>query len=217
MFQSSGGTSRGDLTKAYYWHRERKYRISRFLLDRELVELNQILSKLNLGKKIMEVADEAHDIFRKAVVADISKGRPIGSLIAAVIYAACRRLAVPANLNEICENSNAKRKSVARCYRIMLAMRIFTVPVPDYSIHLERLWKKLDSFGLTEKDLTKALQIFRKAKSLGILGGRNPVSIAAASIYLACKPRLAQWEIAKEAGISEVTIRNNCKRLKSRV
>ena len=216
--QSFRRLPRGGLTKAYHWRKGQKCRISRFLLDRELVELNQILSELDLGKKGREVADEAHDIFKKAVVADISRGRSIEAMTAAVIYAACRRLSVPANLNEICKYSNAKKKSLSKCYRKMLAMNIFVVPLPDYSVHLKRLWNKLDSFVLTEEVWSEALRIFNKARSIGFLRGRHPASIAAASIYLACLAcgrRLSQWEIANAAGISEVTLRNNYKKLQS--
>ena len=210
---------RGGLTKAYHWHKGRKRRISRFLLDRELVELDQILGKLDLGMKGKEVAEEAHDIFKKAVVANISRGRSIGAMTAAVIYAACRRLSVPANLSEICKCSRARKKTVGRFYRKMLAINIFAVPIPDYSIHLEGVLKKLASSVLREEEVrSEALRIFNKAQSIGFLRGRHPASIAAASIYLAslaCGDRIPQWEIAKAAGITEVTLRNNYKKLRS--
>lgn len=209
--------SKAGLTKAYRWHTGKKHRISRFLLDQELVELNLVLRKLNLGKIGRQVADEAHNIFKKAVIADISRGRSISALTAAVIYAACRKLSIPANLNEICFFSSAKKKLVAKCYRKMLAMGIFAVSFPDYFIHLKRLWDKLDSLVLTEEVWSEALRIFEIARSKGILSGKHPASIAAASIYLACGRRITQWEIAKAAGISEVTLRNNYKDLESSI
>jgi len=209
---------KGGLTKAYKWHRERKSRTSRFLLDRELIELNRILGELDLGVKSREVADEAHDIFKKAIVADLSRGRSIEAMTAAVIYAACRRLSVPANLNQICKRARARKKVVARFYRKMLTMDIFAVPLPDYSIHMERLWNKLGSSVLRKEVRSEAVRIFDKAQSIGVLRGSHPASIAAASLYLACLAcgaRLSQWEIANVAGITEVTLRNNYKKLKS--
>lgn len=205
--QSQKELSRGDLTRVYRWGT--RARISRFTLGRELVELGQIVSKLHLAEKSKEVADEAHDIFKRAVVAEISRGRSVETLTAAVIYAACRRLSIPISLYEICQCSNARKKSVARCYRKMLAKDIFDVPLLSHSIYLERLRRKLNSAGLTEEIWTEALLLVKKAQSRGILRGKNPLSIAAAAVYVAGNGRLTQSEIAEALGITEVTIRNN--------
>jgi DNA-binding Lrp family transcriptional regulator len=213
-----GEQSTGGLTRAYYWHKGRKRKISRFLLDRELAELNEIVSKLDLGDRTREVADEAHSIFKKAVVAGLSRGRSIEALTAAAIYAACRKLLVPANLNDICRLSNAKKTLVTRCYRKMLFKRIFEVPIPDYSVSLDRLLNRLETFCyvfLTKDVRKKALYIIEKAQKSGVSRGKQLSSIVAASLYIACEGQVLQREMAQAAGISEVTLRNNYRKLKS--
>lgn len=63
-----------------------------------------------------------------------------------------------------------------------------------------------------------AVKIFRKAKRRGVSSGKDPVSLAAAALYIAC---LEKGEPATQRGISnatevtDVTVRNMYKALKS--
>ncbi len=68
--------------------------------------------------------------------------------------------------------------------------------------------------GLSEKTKRGALDILFKAKEKGITDGKNPISLAAAAIFLSCilnEEKTTQKNIANASGISSVTIRNVAK------
>jgi transcription initiation factor TFIIB len=164
------------------------------------------------------VADEACSIIEKAVTGGFDRGYNVDALMAAAVYAACRGLGVPVGLSDICRCLNANRRLVKRYYRRMLVKGVFDVPVLDYSLHVDRLLRKLDAS--MDKEIladvrSKALEIIERARSQGITGGRNPASLAAASLYIASDRRISQRALSEAAGVSEVTLRNNYKQLSS--
>ncbi len=62
----------------------------------------------------------------------------------------------------------------------------------------------------------KTLEILKEAADKELTSGRGPTGIAAASLYMAsvlCGERRTQRDIADEAGVTEVTIRNRYKEL----
>ena len=214
----STSTTYGTVVVAQRHEATKRHLIERVDRDR----IDTILGDLHLIEGIEDVANEAYSIVKK--VADgFSRGRNVEALMAATVYAACRRLSVPINLNDICRCSNANRRLVRRFYRRMLAEGIVDVPGQNYSLHLDRLIRKLEaphSANMHKEILTnevrlRALQIIERARSQGITGGRNPASLAAASLYVACDRRISQRELAEAAGVSEVTVRGNYKQLRS--
>lgn len=61
-----------------------------------------------------------------------------------------------------------------------------------------------------------ATQIARRAVDLDLVSGRSPISVAAASIYMASqasKEKKSQKEISEIAGVAEVTIRQSYKEM----
>ena len=68
--------------------------------------------------------------------------------------------------------------------------------------------------GISEKTKREALEILQKAKEKGITDGKNPISLAAAALFLSVinnHEGKTQGNIAKASGISGVTIRNVAK------
>jgi len=58
---------------------------------------------------------------------------------------------------------------------------------------------------------SKTVEILRQASEKEFTDGRGPTGLVAAAIYIAsilCRDRRTQSEIAKVAGVTEVTIRN---------
>jgi transcription initiation factor TFIIB len=185
-------------------------------VDRDGVD--RFLEALHLKEEATDVADEACSIIEKAVTGGFDRGRNVEALMAAAVYAACRRLGVPVGLSDICRCTNANRRLVKRYYRRMLVKGVFDAPVLDYSLHVDRLLRKLDAS--MDKEIladvrSKALEIIERARSQGITGGRNPASLAAASLYIASDRRISQRALSEAAGVSEVTLRSNCKQLSS--
>ncbi len=183
-------------------------------IDRNLAqamnELERIASQLGLSKAVKE---EAAMIYRKAVERGLVRGRSIESVIAAAIYAACRRLKVPRTLDEIAAYTKAGRKEVARCYRLLLKELGVRVPIADPIDYVPRIGALL---GLSGSVMKRAAEILRKAKERGITAGKDPAGLAAAAIYIAAlleDERRTQKEIAQVAGVTEVTVRNRYKEL----
>jgi len=176
------------------------------------------LGALHLKEEATDVANEACSIIEKAVTGGFDRGYSVEALMVAAVYGACRRLGVPVGLSDICRCSNANRRLIEKYYRRMLVEGIFDVPVQSYSLHVDRLLRKLDTSmdkELADDVRSKALQIIERARSQGMTGGRNPASLAAASLYIASDRRISQRVLSEAAGVSEVTLRNNYKQLSS--
>lgn len=183
-------------------------------IDRNLAqamnELERIASLLGLPRTVKE---EAAIIYRKAVDKGLVRGRSIESVVAAAIYAACRRLRIPRTLDEIAQYTKADRKEVARCYRLILRELRVRVPIADPADHVPRIASLL---GLSGATIRTAIEILRKACEKGITAGKDPAGLAAAAIYIAAllnDERRTQKEIAQIAGVTEVTVRNRYKEL----
>ncbi|CAB3287546.1 Transcription initiation factor IIB [Methanocaldococcus lauensis] len=175
-----------------------------------LSELDRITSKLGLPRHVRE---NAAIIYRGAVEKGLIRGRSIEGVVAAAIYAACRRCRVPRTLDEIAEASRVDRKEIGRTYRFLareLGIKLTPTNPIDY---VPRFASEL---GLPGEVESKAIQILQKAAEKGLTSGRGPTGVAAAAIYIAsvllgC--RRTQREVAEVAGVTEVTIRNRYKEL----
>lgn len=183
-------------------------------IDRNLAqamnELERIANQLNLPKNVRE---EAATIYRKAVEKGLVRGRSIESVVAAAIYAACRRTKMARTLDEISQYTKSNRKEVARCYRLLLKELDVTVPVSDPKDYVNRIGGLLNLSGQTIRD---AIEIIEKAKQKGLTAGKDPSGLAAAAIYIAALKngeKKTQKEIAQVAGVTEVTVRNRYKEL----
>lgn len=120
-------------------------------------------------------------------------------------------------LEEIAMAANLDAKEIQRNLRVVnTAMRKHRPEnSPSLSSHMPALCKRVD---LPERTKRLAMDIAEKTTKLGICPRRNPVSISAAAIYLACLldgVRKTQMEICKATipGLTEVTLRKVYKEL----
>jgi len=61
-----------------------------------------------------------------------------------------------------------------------------------------------------------AIRIINEAKKRGLVAGKDPMGLAAASLYFSCKlegEKKTQKQIAHVANVTEVTLRNRFKQL----
>ncbi|MCC6024344.1 MAG: transcription initiation factor IIB [Thaumarchaeota archaeon] len=179
----------------------------------QAVNILQIyVDKLRLSQAI---AEAAMLIYRKALKAGLVRGRSIRSIMAAAVYAACRLMGAPRDLREL-EKAYpiVKRKTIAQGYRLLLKHLNLKVPVADPAIFLNKIASKV---GLDEATVQEALRILEEAHKRGATIGKDPVGMAAAALYMACQERnqpVTQKDIARAAGVTEVTVRNRFKGLK---
>lgn len=183
-------------------------------LDRNLQQAEPHLERISFYINLpANVKQEAIEIYRKAIDVGLVRGRSIESIVAASIYAACRKLKVPRTLEEIAQYIKAGRKDVARCYRLLLRYIRLGIPVADASDFVPRIGAELGLSGALQR---KAIETIEQAKRTGISAGKDPAGLAAAAIYIASlqtDERKTQKEIARAAQVTEVTVRNRYKEL----
>ncbi len=175
-----------------------------------LSALDRMSSTMGLPRNVRETAAM---IYRKAALKNLVRGRSIEDVAAAALYAACRQCHAPRTLDEISKITNIPKRNIGRNYRFVsreLKLKLMPTVPEDY---ISRFCSGLKLNGEVK---VKATEILKEVEGKKITNGQNPISIAAASLYIAsvlCDERRTQSEIANEAGVTEVTIRNHYKNL----
>ena len=184
-------------------------------VDRNLIgafnEMRRLADKLSLSRVTVE---EAAYIYRKAVDAKLVRGRSIIAIVTASIYVACRNTDTTRNLKDLENASNIKRKDIARCYRLLLKSLDLKTKVVDPISCIARIGSVIK---VKESTIRIAIKILNEARRSDGIAGKDPMGLAAASLYLACinnNEDATQRVIAVAAGVTEVTIRNRFKGLK---
>jgi transcription initiation factor TFIIB len=175
-------------------------------------ELNVLKDKLALPDAVIE---KTAYIYRKIQERGLVKGRSISGLVAASVYAACREMGIPRSLTDIAVASNVKRKDLARAYRILVIELDIKIPLID---EIKCLVKVANKANLSEKTKRQAISIMNEILKKDISAGKNPMGFAATVLYLSCLKtgeNITQIDISHAAGVTEVTLRNRYKDLKS--
>ena len=120
-------------------------------------------------------------------------------------------------LDDISEISDIKPGEVARSYRRIISELDIKVPLIDATKYIVKVANNLK---FDEKVKRKALELMEQAQKKNLLVGKDPISMAASILYIVNlgerKPR-TQAEIAKAAGVTEVTVRNRSKELRKKL
>jgi transcription initiation factor TFIIB len=188
------------------------------------INLIQAFNKLDILNDKLALPDAVVEktayIYRKAQKRGLVKGRSITALLAASAYIACREIAIPRSLTDITIASNIKRKHLAKAYRFLLIELDLKVPVVD---QIKCIAKVANIANISEKTKRQAISImneFRKKDETLLSDGKNPMGFAATILYLSCLKtgeNKTQVDISHAAGVTEVTLRNRLKDLKSKI
>ncbi|MFQ5405530.1 MAG: transcription initiation factor IIB [Candidatus Micrarchaeia archaeon] len=176
-----------------------------------LTELNRVASHLGLQENVRE---SSALLYRKCVEKGLIRGRQIESVVSAVIYAICRQYGIPRTLDEISNVAEIPKKEIGRTYRLITQELELKVPLTNPRFYITRFITALKLSGQTQE---KAIEILDQALVKGLISGRGPMGVAAASVYIASVltgERRTQKEVADVAGVTEVTIRNRYRELK---
>ncbi|MCH8908358.1 MAG: transcription initiation factor IIB [Candidatus Heimdallarchaeota archaeon] len=179
-------------------------------LTKAMRELDRLVSQLTLPKTVKETASI---IYRNALKANLIRGRSIEEMISAATYAAARQRHLPRTLDEIASQSRINKKELGRAYRLLVTELKLKIPLADPINYIVRFASELKLEGTVTRE---AREILIHAKRKKLVMGKDPVSLAAASIYIAGilhNKQLTQQGIADIAGVTEVTIRNRYKEL----
>jgi len=175
-----------------------------------IFELKRISSQLGISEDITETAAI---YYRRALKAKLIRGRSIDSMTASAIYIASRTHNVPKTLKDICTTDKVDRKELARCVRVyIIELGIKPTPIEPAQL-VTRLGTELE---LTMSTQNRAIEILKTVKEYKLDVGKNPMSIAAAVLYVAgiqTGERRTQQQVAEAAKTTPVTLRNRFKEL----
>lgn len=176
-------------------------------------EITKGVEKLQLPYSTL---NEALNIAQEIISKKLGRKFAPRAFAASILYLACKVEGHPILLKEVCLAMGLNKKETKRALLIYssIVQKFRTTSKPSINKYVERLTYML---GLNERVKEKALEIVEEAREKGLVSGRNPISVAAAAIYYACKKLkipATQKEIASKAFITEVTLRNRYKELK---
>lgn len=175
-------------------------------------QLNKLKYKLGISDAIIK---KSFYFYKKAQSLGIVRGRTIDGIVSASIYLACKEFERPTTLKEISKATNVKIRTISHYYRILVVeLGLETVPVID---PMKCIIKITNKMNLNESTERKAIQIMADVKRNKIHEGKNPIAIAASTVYVACKidedyndkkgKTKTQREFAKSTGISDSVLR----------
>lgn len=147
-----------------------------------------------------------------AMSLDRATGHP--TLTAAALYMACREHRELVTLRELADATGTDQKDVSRCYAMIMEKMNIARPSLNGKNYVHRLAL---SRPLPDEAYRMSEEIVRTATEAG-LGGRNPMTVAAAALYLACcaaGENVTQSEVAEAAGVGEERVRECCKVIRS--
>jgi transcription initiation factor TFIIB len=179
-------------------------------LSYALGEMSKISSMLNLPKNVVETGSMN---YRRALKASLVRGRTIRSVAVACIYLACRQCGVIRTLEDVAVSVGISKKEAARNYRFLLRSLKPSVSQVNPRSYVSKIVSNLGLRGETER---LALRILDQASVMKLTGGRGPSGMAAACVYISTRlteDLRTQGDIACEAQVTEVTIRNRYKEL----
>ena len=174
--------------------------------------IDMIASKFHLTQSVIQ---ESKLIFKKVLYTNTTIGRDITSLIYASVYIACLLHGTPKTAKELTLNSEINIVQLMRGYRTIKERLEMNVQSLDPIDLLPRFASKLE---LKQETINKAIEILMQIKEKNILIGCKPESILAGAIYLAGIENndiRKQRQISYAIGLTEVTIRNIIREIKS--
>jgi transcription initiation factor TFIIB len=142
-------------------------------------ELDTLKDKLGLPDAVFE---KAAYIYRKAQQRGLVRGRTISSVLAAVVYIACREMGISKTLKDIVAVSNIRLKIISKTYRKLLVELNYKVPVSDPMKCISRV---ANNTNLSERTKHQALYMMNEVAEKGISVGKDPMGLAAV-LYLSC-------------------------------
>ena len=175
-------------------------------------QLDLLKDKLGLSDVLIE---RVAYMYRKAQERGLTRGRSISAIISAAIYVSCREIGVPRTLNDIAAASNVKRKEIARNCRLIIRELDLRVPMAD---PMKCIVKIANMANLSETITRQAMSMMQEVIKSRVSAGKKPMSLAATVLYLSSAKageNRTQLDIARAAGITEVTIRNRIQELRN--
>ncbi|PVU87658.1 hypothetical protein BB559_004445 [Furculomyces boomerangus] len=196
-----------DLNKIHSKNTAQKHERNLILAYKDILSM---CDAIDLPKSIGDVAKQ---LYKEVEDKKLLRGKSNESIIAACIFIACRQENVPRTFKEIFALTRVPKRDIGRVVKEL--QRLLKTNVGGMSS--EDLMSRFCSNLSLKMDVQKLAGIISiKAKNMGTLAGKSPVSIAAACIFfvtqLLCAPTESKT-ISITTGVSEVTIKNTYRQL----
>ena len=176
--------------------------------------LDKLKDKLGLPYSVIE---KTAYIYRKVQEKGLVKGRSIYAVLVACLYIVCREMGISRTINEISLASDIRKKAITKSYREIVVNLERNMPQVNYSQCIEKIGSRIES---SEKAIRHATDLMKKVIECGFSAGKGPMGLAGAVLYISLQKDgmiVRQADMAKAAGVTEVTIRNVSKDLKKRL
>ncbi len=178
------------------------------------VLLGKLKDKLSLTPSIVE---KTAYTYRKVQEDGLIRGRTIGAVLVACLYITCREQGVSRTIDELAEASNIRRKAIAKIYRDIVYHLKRKIPQVNCFQCIDKIANKIE---LNEITTRHARDLMKKVLEQEFSAGKDPMGFAGAVLYVSLQMEgktVRQIDIADAAGVTEVTIRNRAKELKSKL
>jgi transcription initiation factor TFIIB len=174
--------------------------------------LRDMFSKKSIQKVVQ---DKTLELCQTVSKKHLCRGNSVSLLSSVLVYTAHRMCRVPTTLAECANASVTERRKVARCYDRLCKELEMNVPRLESADYLPYLTKNKK---INDATMTLAREILERVKDRRLIKGANPIGIAASALYIASgmtRNGFTQKELASAAGVSEVTVRTDCKIINS--
>jgi transcription initiation factor TFIIB len=165
------------------------------------------MDKLAVEMSVPEsVRSNSERICDEVMAKNLMSRRPVPVVAASSLYTACRETHTPVTLRDLAAATDSNPREIGRCYRSIISRMNIAPPDLNGARYATRV---ASAVGASPEATELSLQIVKNAIERG-LGGRNPMTLAAAAVYLACLisgEDSRQSDVAEAAAISEVSVR----------
>jgi transcription initiation factor TFIIB len=191
-----------------------KQRLDRgdFRLKSELAhrEVGRLAAEFSIPEGVRDTSDRiCEELIRNRMV--WRRSPPV--IAASSLYTACREKHTAVTIKDLATAIESNPREIGRCYRSIITRMNIAPPKLNGSRYALRVAETVHA----SREATRiALEIVRNSIDRG-LGGRNPMTMAAAAVYLACLTtgeNSRQSDVAEAADVSEVSVRECIKALR---
>lgn len=189
------------------WDRRARFTNSDRTLARGFVEQGRLCAQLMLPNS---VRNRAAAIYRRALKHGLVRGRSVETIATAAVQCACRELCFYRDPNEFETASRIGRDAAKRARGLLIRELGLPISVPDPSLYVHPAAHRL---GVSRMARGRACAIVEYVQESGLVTGREPRSVAAAALYLACKNTdegVTQGQVAGVTGVSRTTVEKIC-------
>ena len=203
--------NKGQWYRLRKWDTEQKQKGVNRNLAYALNELEKISDKLEVTDK---VKIDSVKVYTDSVEHEILKGRSVETIIYSSIYISCRLNRLPFSAGDISSLCNIKVKQLLGTSKLICKECDIKLPLMSAKDYIPRYCELLN---VSDTVMDRAITLCDEADDEGLVNGKAPTTVAAASIYLSSVimgQKVTQRSVADVVGVSDVAIRKLCKVLK---